>query len=121
MQHEVIVSLRAETTDYSYMITTSGRYLEVKRAMPLDENLEVTENAVLGLLIALAFSLREQGDTAARRKFIRHFDARVDAMGNPDHPGLTPLWNPTKQDLASLRSMRRWLHYELESPSFPHA
>ena len=86
----------------------------------MDENLEITENAARGLLIALASAMLEQGDHPLRRKLLRHLDARIDALANRHHPVWTPMWNPTEQDLLSLRSMRQWLHHELEAPTIPH-
>lgn len=84
------------------------------------DNIEITENAGFGLLIALASALSEQGDSAARRKLMRHLDARIDAMTNGRHPVWTSLWNPTDPDRKALRDMRRWLRHQLEAHTFPH-
>ncbi len=86
----------------------------------MNEDIEITENAALGLLIALASAMTEQGDSAARRKLLRHLDARVDAMVNGNHPVWTPIWTPAAEDIQSLKDMRRWLHHEMESPTLPH-
>ncbi|MDE0056335.1 MAG: hypothetical protein OXP28_11320 [Gammaproteobacteria bacterium] len=86
----------------------------------MDKDIEVTNNAALALLISLASALYEQGDSAARRKLLRHLDARIDVMVNHQHPVWSSLWEPVDEDLQSLRNMRRWLHHQLEDPTIPH-
>lgn len=73
----------------------------------MNENIEITENGALGLLIALASAMSEQGNCGP---LLRRVDYWVDNMATNYAPIATPMWNPKPQDLRSIHSMRQWLN-----------